>query len=74
MMVFSLARQCFTTPSLFSCSVFGVVLIFVDFVLVIVDLALPARSRELGDALEAVSLTISFFFLLDVLLRVYVEG
>lgn len=50
------------------------VLIIVDIVLVIVDLALPAKSREVGDALEAVSLTISFFFLADVLLRVYVEG
>lgn len=54
--------------------IFGVVLILVDFVLVIVDLALPARSREVGDAIEAVSLVISFFFLADVLLRVYVEG
>lgn len=45
-----------------------------DVVLVIVDLSLPARSREVGDALEAVSLLISFFFLADVLLRVYVEG
>ncbi|KAM3869469.1 putative tyrosine-protein phosphatase TPTE [Diretmus argenteus] len=51
---------------------FGMVLIVVDFVLVIVDLSLPAR--EIGNALEAVSLAISFFFLLDVLLRVYVEG
>uniref|UniRef100_A0A3B3ZX29 Uncharacterized protein n=1 Tax=Periophthalmus magnuspinnatus TaxID=409849 RepID=A0A3B3ZX29_9GOBI len=53
--------------------IFGVVLIIVDIVLVIVDLSLPARSRELGNALEAVSLVISFFFLFDVLLRVYVE-
>ncbi|KAG8007972.1 Phosphatidylinositol 3, partial [Nibea albiflora] len=58
----------------FGFRIFGVVLIFVDFVLVIVDLALPAKSRGVGDALEAVSLTISFFFLIDVLLRVYVEG
>ncbi|XP_028276982.1 putative tyrosine-protein phosphatase TPTE [Parambassis ranga] len=58
----------------FGFRVFGVVLILVDFVLVIVDLSLPAKSREVGDALEAVSLTISFFFLIDVLLRVYVEG
>ncbi|TMS13929.1 putative tyrosine-protein phosphatase TPTE [Larimichthys crocea] len=58
----------------FGFRIFGVVLIFVDIVLVIVDLALPIKSRGLGDALEAVSLTISFFFLLDVLLRVYVEG
>ncbi|XP_071780739.2 putative tyrosine-protein phosphatase TPTE [Centroberyx gerrardi] len=58
----------------FGFRIFGMVLILVDFVLVIVDLSLPARSRELGDALEAVSLIISLFFLLDVLLRVYVEG
>ncbi|KAJ8391447.1 hypothetical protein AAFF_G00089210 [Aldrovandia affinis] len=58
----------------FGFRIFGVVLIFVDIILVIVDLSLPARSREIGDALEGVSLAISFIFLLDVLLRVYVEG
>ncbi|XP_056141128.1 putative tyrosine-protein phosphatase TPTE [Lampris incognitus] len=58
----------------FGFRVFGVVLILVDVVLVIVDLSLPAKSREVGNALEAVSLIISFFFLIDVLLRVYVEG
>uniref|UniRef100_A0A8D3A8J8 Transmembrane phosphatase with tensin homology n=1 Tax=Scophthalmus maximus TaxID=52904 RepID=A0A8D3A8J8_SCOMX len=58
----------------FGFRIFGVILIFVDIVLVIVDLSLPSKSREVGDALEAVSLTISFFFLADVLLRVYVEG
>lgn len=60
--------------SVFSSSIFGVILIVVDIVLVIVDLSLPARSREVGNILEAVSLIISFFFLVDVLLRVYVEG
>ncbi|CAG00470.1 unnamed protein product [Tetraodon nigroviridis] len=58
----------------FGFRVFGVALILVDFVLVIVDISLYDRSREVGDALEAVSLLISFFFLADVLLRVYVEG
>lgn len=58
----------------FGFRLFGVTLIIVDFVLVIVDLSLPAKSRDAGNALEAVSLTISFFFLADVLLRVYVEG
>ncbi|XP_034463022.1 phosphatidylinositol 3,4,5-trisphosphate 3-phosphatase TPTE2-like isoform X3 [Hippoglossus hippoglossus] len=58
----------------FGFRIFGVILIIVDVVLVIVDLSLPAKSREVGDALEAVCLTISFFFLADVLLRVYVEG
>uniref|UniRef100_A0A8C9Z9T8 Transmembrane phosphatase with tensin homology n=1 Tax=Sander lucioperca TaxID=283035 RepID=A0A8C9Z9T8_SANLU len=70
----SLPFHFFTFLSVFSSSIFGVILILVDFVLVIVDLSLPAKSREVGDALEAVSLTISFFFLADVLLRVYVEG
>ncbi|XP_040038907.2 putative tyrosine-protein phosphatase TPTE isoform X1 [Gasterosteus aculeatus] len=58
----------------FGFRIFGVILILVDFVLVIVDLSLPAKSRGVGDALEVVSLLISFFFLADVLLRVYVEG
>ncbi|XP_061595202.1 putative tyrosine-protein phosphatase TPTE [Cololabis saira] len=58
----------------FGFRMFGVVLILLDFGLVVVDLALPARSRDVGNALEAVSLSISLFFLLDVLLRVYVEG
>uniref|UniRef100_A0A3Q2ZDX5 Transmembrane phosphatase with tensin homology n=1 Tax=Kryptolebias marmoratus TaxID=37003 RepID=A0A3Q2ZDX5_KRYMA len=58
----------------FGFRVFGVVLIIVDFVLVIVDFSLANKSRDVGNALEAVSLTISFFFLADVLLRVYVEG
>lgn len=67
-------EQRLTALASFSTSVFGVVLILVDFVLVIVDISLYDRSREVGDALEAVSLLISFFFLADVLLRVYVEG
>lgn len=58
----------------FGFRMFGVALIIVDIVLVIVDLSLSTRSPEVGDALEAVSLAISFFFLFDVLLRVYVEG
>lgn len=56
-------------------SVFGLVLIFVDIILVIVDLSLSSESREsVGTTLEAISLVISFFFLIDVLLRIYVEG
>ncbi|XP_061658324.1 putative tyrosine-protein phosphatase TPTE isoform X1 [Syngnathoides biaculeatus] len=58
----------------FGFRVFGVVLILVDIVLVIVDISLPAKSREVGNSLETVSLIISFFFLADVVLRVYVEG
>lgn len=56
-------------------SVFGLVLILVDIILVIVDLSLSSKSREsVGTTLEAISLVISFFFLIDVLLRIYVEG
>nr|XP_020454007.1 phosphatidylinositol 3,4,5-trisphosphate 3-phosphatase TPTE2-like isoform X1 [Monopterus albus]XP_020454008.1 phosphatidylinositol 3,4,5-trisphosphate 3-phosphatase TPTE2-like isoform X1 [Monopterus albus]XP_020454009.1 phosphatidylinositol 3,4,5-trisphosphate 3-phosphatase TPTE2-like isoform X1 [Monopterus albus] len=58
----------------FGFRVFGVILILVDIVLVIVDLSLNTKSKGVGDAIEAVSLAISFFFLIDVLLRVYVEG
>ncbi|KAL2094377.1 hypothetical protein ACEWY4_009096 [Coilia grayii] len=59
----------------FGFRVFGVVLIIVDICLVVADLAMPLESRRgIGDALEAVSLAISIFFLVDVLLRVYVEG
>lgn len=60
--------------SVLSSSIFGVVLILVDFVLVIVDMCLPVENREVGNALEVISLIISLFFLADVLLRVYVEG
>ena len=60
--------------SVFSSSIFGVILIVVDIVMVIVDLSLPENNRAAGNYLEAVSLVISFFFLIDVLLRVYVEG
>uniref|UniRef100_A0A3B3UDK3 Transmembrane phosphatase with tensin homology n=2 Tax=Poecilia TaxID=8080 RepID=A0A3B3UDK3_9TELE len=60
---------------LFIFSVFGMILIIVDIVLVIVDFALRHKLGETeGNVIEAVSLTISFFFLGDVLLRVYVEG
>ncbi|KAG7483633.1 hypothetical protein MATL_G00040480 [Megalops atlanticus] len=58
----------------FGFRMFGVVLIVADIILVIADLATPVRSRKVGDALEAVSLAISLFFLVDVLLRIYVEG
>ncbi|MBN3302714.1 TPTE2 phosphatase, partial [Amia calva] len=54
--------------------IFGVVLIMVDIILVIADLATPDKSKEARDALEGISLAISLFFMIDVLLRVYVEG
>ncbi|KAK3522178.1 hypothetical protein QTP70_026994 [Hemibagrus guttatus] len=59
----------------FGFRVFGLVLIFVDIILVIVDLSLSPESREsVGTTLEAISLVISFFFLIDVLLRIFIEG
>ncbi|XP_030056286.1 phosphatidylinositol 3,4,5-trisphosphate 3-phosphatase TPTE2 [Microcaecilia unicolor] len=62
----------FVTSFGFRC--FGVVLIFVDIILVIVDLSLTDKSKEVGRTIEAISLTISIFFLIDVLLRIFVEG
>ncbi|KAL6473002.1 hypothetical protein MHYP_G00191900 [Metynnis hypsauchen] len=58
----------------FGFRVFGVVLIIVDIVLVIVDLSLSGDSSAVRTPLEAISLVISFFFVIDVLLRIYVEG
>ncbi|XP_049324951.1 putative tyrosine-protein phosphatase TPTE isoform X3 [Astyanax mexicanus] len=57
----------------FGFRVFGVVLIILDIALVIVDLSLQDQT-EVRTPLEAISLVISFFFIIDVLLRVYVEG
>ncbi|XP_076876077.1 putative tyrosine-protein phosphatase TPTE isoform X2 [Brachyhypopomus gauderio] len=59
----------------FGFRVFGLVLIIVDIALVIVDLSLSSEGHDdIGATLESISLVISFFFLIDVLLRIYVEG
>ncbi|XP_006124970.2 phosphatidylinositol 3,4,5-trisphosphate 3-phosphatase TPTE2 isoform X3 [Pelodiscus sinensis] len=58
----------------FGFRVFGVLLIFVDITLVIVDLAISDKKRSMRDTLEGISLAIALFFLVDVLLRVFVEG
>ncbi|XP_043388362.1 phosphatidylinositol 3,4,5-trisphosphate 3-phosphatase TPTE2 isoform X4 [Chelonia mydas] len=58
----------------FGFRVFGVVLIFVDIALVIVDLAISDKEKSIRETLEGVSLAIALFFLVDVLLRVFVEG
>uniref|UniRef100_A0A8C3XU88 Phosphatidylinositol-3,4,5-trisphosphate 3-phosphatase n=1 Tax=Chelydra serpentina TaxID=8475 RepID=A0A8C3XU88_CHESE len=55
-------------------AVFGVVLIFVDIALVIVDLTISDKEKNIRETLEGVSLAIALFFLVDVLLRVFVEG
>lgn len=62
------------TPLYFSlCRVFGVVLIIVDIIVVILDLAISERKKG-TEIPEGVSLAIALFFLVDVLLRVFVEG
>ncbi|KAM6291833.1 phosphatidylinositol 3,4,5-trisphosphate 3-phosphatase TPTE2-like isoform 1-T1 [Porphyrio hochstetteri] len=58
----------------FGFRVFGVVLIFVDIIVVIVDLAIGEKRKGVREILEGVSLAIALFFLIDVLLRVFVEG
>ncbi|KAE8627214.1 hypothetical protein XENTR_v10006909 [Xenopus tropicalis] len=58
----------------FGFRVFGVVLIIVDFVLVIVDLSVSTQSSGASTAISSISLSISFFFLIDVLLHIFVEG
>ncbi|XP_074843256.1 phosphatidylinositol 3,4,5-trisphosphate 3-phosphatase TPTE2-like isoform X2 [Carettochelys insculpta] len=58
----------------FGFRVFGIVLIFVDITLVIVDLAISDKKKSVKETLEGVSLAIALFFLVDVLLRVFIEG
>ncbi|XP_035398398.1 phosphatidylinositol 3,4,5-trisphosphate 3-phosphatase TPTE2-like isoform X1 [Cygnus atratus] len=58
----------------FGFRVFGVVLIIVDIVVVIMDLAIPEKKRGIREILEGISLAIALFFLVDVLMRVFVEG
>ncbi|KAM7131191.1 phosphatidylinositol 3,4,5-trisphosphate 3-phosphatase TPTE2-like isoform 1-T1 [Ciconia maguari] len=58
----------------FGFRVFGVVLIIVDIIVVIVDLAISEKKKGVREILEGVSLAIALFFLVDVLLRVFVEG
>ncbi|XP_052642170.1 phosphatidylinositol 3,4,5-trisphosphate 3-phosphatase TPTE2-like isoform X2 [Harpia harpyja] len=57
----------------FGFRVFGVVLIIVDIIVVIVDLAI-SEKKGVREILEGVSLAIALFFLIDVLLRVFAEG
>lgn len=54
----------------FGFRIFGMLLIIVDITVVIVNLA----TLDNASIFEGISLGISFFFLADVLLRVYVEG
>lgn len=42
--------------------------------MVIVDLAISEKKRGIREILEGVSLAIALFFLVDVLMRVFVEG
>ncbi|XP_072259864.1 phosphatidylinositol 3,4,5-trisphosphate 3-phosphatase TPTE2-like isoform X2 [Pyxicephalus adspersus] len=58
----------------FGFRVFGVLLILVDFVFVIVDLSVIEKSAQTASIISGISLGISFFFLMDVLLHIFVEG
>ncbi|XP_078290206.1 phosphatidylinositol 3,4,5-trisphosphate 3-phosphatase TPTE2-like isoform X3 [Panthera onca] len=54
--------------------IFGILLIFVDMSLVITDLLVTKNAIYIPAEIHLISLAISLFFVLDVLLRVYVEG
>ncbi|XP_054848457.1 phosphatidylinositol 3,4,5-trisphosphate 3-phosphatase TPTE2-like [Eublepharis macularius] len=53
---------------------FGVVLIFVDILLVIVSLVIDDQNSHVGEVIGSISLAIALFFFIDVLLRVCLEG
>ncbi|CAH6787123.1 Tpte [Phodopus roborovskii] len=54
--------------------IFGIMLIFLDIVFVAIDLHLVESKLYIPLEYRLVSFTIALFFLVDVLLRVYVEG
>ncbi|EGV95012.1 Putative tyrosine-protein phosphatase TPTE [Cricetulus griseus] len=54
--------------------VFGIMLIFLDIVFVSIDLHLVKNQLYIPLEYRSVSFAIALFFLVDVLLRVYVEG
>ncbi|GAB1293035.1 Transmembrane phosphatase with tensin homology [Apodemus speciosus] len=54
--------------------IFGIFLIFLDVFLVVVDLHVTENKIYIPLEYRSVSLAIALFFLVDVLLRVYVEG
>ncbi|XP_012414444.1 phosphatidylinositol 3,4,5-trisphosphate 3-phosphatase TPTE2-like [Trichechus manatus latirostris] len=60
--------------SSFSFRVFGVLLVFVDVSLVLTGLIFTDSSQMVSLKYRSVSLAIASFFLVDVFLRVYVEG
>ncbi|XP_040847017.1 phosphatidylinositol 3,4,5-trisphosphate 3-phosphatase TPTE2-like [Ochotona curzoniae] len=58
--------------STFAFRIFGILLVFVDMFLIVLDLIIT--DVKIGLGCRAISLAIALFFLCDVLLRVYVEG
>lgn len=54
--------------------IFGILLIFLDVFLVAIDLRATEKNIYIPLEYRAISLAIALFFLVDVLLRVYVEG
>jgi PTEN phosphatase family protein len=54
--------------------IFGILLVFVDMSLVITDLIITESKFYIPLEYRSVSLAIALFFVMDVLLRIYVEG
>ncbi|XP_060049499.1 phosphatidylinositol 3,4,5-trisphosphate 3-phosphatase TPTE2-like [Erinaceus europaeus] len=54
--------------------IFGILLIFLDVTLVIVDMFITDPSRYIPVEYRSVCFSIALFFLLDLILRVYVDG
>lgn len=56
------------------CRIFGILLVFVDVSLVIADLLTTDRTMYVPLEYRSISLSIALYFLMDVLLRVFLEG
>ncbi|XP_066239716.1 phosphatidylinositol 3,4,5-trisphosphate 3-phosphatase TPTE2-like [Saccopteryx leptura] len=54
--------------------VFGILLVFVDVSLIIIDLLVTDGTKYIPLEYRLISLSIALFFLIDILLQVYIEG
>ncbi|XP_053772345.1 phosphatidylinositol 3,4,5-trisphosphate 3-phosphatase TPTE2 [Desmodus rotundus] len=67
-------RTMFLIVSSFTFRIFGILLVFVDVSVVIVDLLITDNTMYIPLEYRSISLSIALFFFTDILLRVFVEG
>ncbi|XP_059000871.1 phosphatidylinositol 3,4,5-trisphosphate 3-phosphatase TPTE2-like [Mustela lutreola] len=69
-----ISRILYSLVSSLTFRIFGIMLVFVDLSLIITDLIVANSTTYIPLEYHSISLAIALFFLMDVLLRAYVEG